>query len=86
MSHFRLEELSVGSKLLVRAKNDWRNASVRSRVEEKIVLNVISPSGRTYTVRRTPISEIEFIGGVAILTAEQKEDWRENLCKQDARW
>ena len=86
MSRVRLEQLTVGSKLLVRSKNDWRDASVRSKMDEKIVLNVKSPSGRTYLLRRTAITEIDLVGDIALLVTERNEDWRQNLYKQDARW
>jgi hypothetical protein len=86
MSQIRLEELCVGSRILIRAKSDWRNASIRSILDEKIILNVISPSGRAYLLRRRPAAEIEFLGNIAVLRTEESDDWRENLCKQDARW
>lgn len=86
MSQLRLDELIVGSRLLIRAKCDWRSASVRSIFEEKVILNVASPSGRTYLLRRTSETTVEFRDGIALLTGHENEDWRANLCKQDARW
>jgi hypothetical protein len=86
MSTVRLDELIVGSKLLVRSRRDWRNASVRAILDEKILLNVVSTSGRTYLLRRKRESEILLMGDIAILPTDKDEDWRHNFCKHDARW
>ncbi len=81
-----LRELSVGTRLLVRSKKDWRAAVVSQFTEEKATLIVCSPSGRTYRLRRCLEVEIIFDGTIPILKIESEEDWRENFSKYDLRW
>ena len=81
-----LGELSIGSRLLIRSKKDWRTAVISQFDEEKATLIVCSPSGRTYRLRRCLKVEIIFDGTIPILKIETGENWRENFTKYDFRW
>lgn len=82
-----LGEMFVGARLLVRAKTDWRAATVSRIGETKITLTVCSPLGRTYRLHRTFDCEIIFDGGIPILVCEDtEENWRENFSPYDLRW
>ena len=81
-----LEKLPVGARLLVRSRIDWRFAAVARIAEEKVVLTVCSPTGRTYRLRRDLDTELVFEGEIPILKIETDEDWRENFTLYDSRW
>jgi hypothetical protein len=81
-----LQSLPIGARLLVRSKKDWRTAAVSKVVEDKIVLTVCSPTGRTYRLWRELNAEIFFEGTVPILKPDLEEDWRENFSLYDSRW
>ena len=81
-----LQQLAVGSKLVVRSKLDWRFASVSKSVEDKIVLTVCSPSGRTYRLRRDLDAAITYEGSIPVLTSDFPEHWRDNFSHYDIRW
>lgn len=81
-----LGEMPLGARLLVRTRIDWRVAVVTRFDDEKVVLSVCSPTGRTYRLRRPSQTEIVFDGSIAILKIEQEENWRENFTKYDFRW
>jgi hypothetical protein len=81
-----LRHLSVGSRLLIRSKTDWRAAVVSQFKEEKATLIVCSPSGRTYRLWRLAEMEIVFDGEIPILKSDLEENWRENFSKYDFRW
>ncbi len=81
-----LQHLAVGSKLVVRSKLDWRFASISKSVEDKIVLTVCSPSGRTYRLRRDHDAVITYEGSIPILTSDYPEHWRDNFSTYDNRW
>lgn len=81
-----LRHLSVGARLLVRSKKDWRTAVVSQLTEDGATLIVCSPSGRTYRLRRNLEVEIVFDGKIPILKIEPEENWRENFTKYDLRW
>lgn len=81
-----LRELPIGARLLIRSKTDWRSAVVCRFNEEKAVLSVCSPTGRTYRLHRVLETEIIFDGFIPILKIETEEDWRENFTKYDFRW
>jgi hypothetical protein len=78
-----IKHLPVGTRLVVQCKKDWRTAVVSAVTEEKVVLQICSPSGRTYRKAcdiETPIASsgaIFFLGEGA---------WRENFVKYDSRW
>ena len=81
-----LMSLTVGSRLLVRSRKDWRFAAVSRVSAEKIVLTVSSPSGRNYRMRPEASREIFMEGLIPILPCEEPDDWRENFCRYDCRW
>lgn len=82
----KLEELSIGSRLLVRSRTDWRHAAVSKIVDERVVLTVCSPTGRTYRLRREFDAEVIVKNTVHILAHDQTDDWRENFSRYDLRW
>ena len=81
-----LNSLPIGARLLVRSKKDWRFAAVSKIVEDKVVLTVCSPSGRTYRLRRELDHEIFFEGSLPILKPDYSDTWRENFSLYDHRW
>ena len=81
-----LRGLSVGTRLLVRSKTDWRTAVISSFDEEKVTLIVCSPSGRTYRLRRKLECEIVFDGKIPLIKSDIEENWRDNFSKYDFRW
>jgi len=76
----------VGSRLLVRSRKDWRFAAVSKIADERVVLTVCSPTGRTYRLRRELDSEITFEGTIPILVYDERENWRDNFGRYDHRW
>lgn len=81
-----LDQLAIGSRLLVRSKADWRFASVAKIVDERIVLTVCSPKGGTYRLRREPGTAILVEGTLHILPYECEDTWRDNFGRYDCRW
>jgi hypothetical protein len=89
-----LAELAVGARLVLRCRKDWRAASI-SAIEDAIVrLNVASPTGHTYRVRRPHDSPLTFDGSIPVLNAGARSShvegeraaWRVALARYDARW
>ena len=81
-----LDQLAVGSRLLVRSRTDWRFAAVSKVADERVVLTVCSPTGRTYRIRREMDSEVIFEDKIPILAHDEDEDWRDNFGRFDRRW
>jgi hypothetical protein len=81
-----LNSLPIGARLLVRSRKDWRTASVSKIVEDRVVLTVCSPTGRTYRLRRELDTEIFFEGIMPILKYDLPENWRDNFTPYDHRW
>lgn len=81
-----LQHLAVGSRLIVRSKLDWRFAAVSKIVEERVVLTVCSPSGRTYRLRRDLDCELMMEGTIPILAYDETDSWRDNFSRYDLRW
>ena len=81
-----LSSLAVGSRLLVRSREDWRFAAVSRLTEDRVVLTVCSPTGRTYRLRREMNSEVLMEGTIPILAYDKPEDWRDNFGRYDHRW
>ena len=81
-----LQQLPVGSRLVVRSKLDWRFAAVSKIVAERVVLTVCSPTGRTYRLRRDLDCELLMEGTIPILTYDGTDNWRDNFSRYDARW
>jgi hypothetical protein len=82
-----LGDLPIGARLVLRCRKDWREAVVSRFDDEKAVLTVGSPSGKTYRVRRPIGSVLQFDGEIPFLNENCDEiEWRENLVKYDLRW
>ncbi|MFN0277636.1 MAG: hypothetical protein ACKVRN_03435 [Pyrinomonadaceae bacterium] len=81
-----LASLAVGSRLLVRSRLDWRFAAVSKVSDDRIVLTVCSPTGRTYRLRREREAQILIEGTIPILPHDKADDWRENFSRYDHRW
>ena len=81
-----LDKLTVGSRLIVRSRTDWRFAAVSRISEERITLTVCSPSGRTYRLWRAHDVELQLEGSIPVLPYETEDTWRDNFCGYDNRW
>ena len=80
-----LGSLPVGARLILRCRADWRTATVASfePALERVVLNVASPTGHTYRVRRPADATLTHDGHLPILGEGQ---WRAGLARYDVRW
>ena len=80
-----LGSLPVGARLILRCRADWRAATVASYEPDaaRVVLNVASPSGHTYRVRRPADAILTHDGHLPILGEGQ---WRAGLARYDVRW
>ena len=81
-----LDQLAIGARLMVRSRTDWRFAAVSKIAEERVVLTVCSPTGRTYRLRRELDTEVILDGQLAILPYESDDTWRDNFGRYDSRW
>lgn len=81
-----LDQLPIGSRLVVRSKVEWRFAAVSKISDERVVLTVCSPTGRTYRLWRDMDSEVFLEGTVPVLLYDEPDDWRENFGRFDRRW
>lgn len=82
----KLASLPIGSRLVVRSRTDWRFAAVSKIADERIVLTVCSPTGRTYRLRREMDTVVAFDGIIPFLIHDEKENWRDNFTRYDVRW
>jgi hypothetical protein len=75
----------VGARLILRCRADWRAATVASFDPDRgrVVLNVASPHGHTYRVRRPADAALIYDGHLAVLGEGQ---WRAGLARYDVRW
>jgi hypothetical protein len=80
-----LGSLPVGARLILRCRADWRAATVASFETQlgRVVLNVASPHGHTYRVRRPADATLAYDGHLPILGEGQ---WRAGLARYDVRW
>jgi hypothetical protein len=80
-----LGSLPVGARLMLRCRADWRAATVAAFEPEsgRVVLNVASPTGHTYRVRRPHDSRLTRDGDVPVLGEGR---WRVSLARYDVRW
>lgn len=80
-----LGSLPTGARLILRCRKDWRAATVAAFESElgRVVLNVASPSGHTYRVRRPADSPLAHDGHLPILG---EGCWRACLARYDVRW
>ncbi|MBK9216712.1 MAG: hypothetical protein IPM59_14170 [Chloracidobacterium sp.] len=81
-----LDQFMIGTRLLVRSRTDWRFAAVSKIAEERVVLTVCSPTGRTYRLRRDLDTEVILEGKLAIIPNEADDTWRDNFGRYDVRW
>ncbi len=81
-----ISDLPIGSRILYRAKDDWRSAVVSKFDEEKATLIVCSPTGRTYRLRRELDAKVLFDGAMPYLKRAARGNWRESLADYDTRW
>ncbi len=81
-----LSELPIGSRLLYRAKDDWRTAVVSKMDQERVIVIVCSPTGRTYRISRDPNARIIFDGSIPVLRSDALGNWRLNFAIYDFRW
>lgn len=81
-----LDQLRVGSRLIVRSRTDWRFAAVSKIVDERVTLTVCSPSGRTYRLRRDLDAAVLMEGTIPILVYDAVDTWRDNFGTYDLRW
>jgi len=81
-----LGSLPTGARLILRCRADWRAATVASFEPElgRVVLNVASPGGHTYRVRRPADSELVADGPFHVLGP--KGSWRACFARYDLRW
>ena len=75
--------LPLGARLMLRCRKDWRDATIVAVSLEKVTLSVISPTGRTYRVRRPPDSPLSLDGPIPVLGEGR---WRVGLARYDTRW
>ena len=80
-----LGALPVGARLILRCRADWRAATVASFEPDlaRVVLNVASPTGHTYRVRRPADAALTYDGHRPVLGEGQ---WRAGLARYDVRW
>ena len=80
-----LGALPVGARLILRCRADWRAATVASFEHEaaRVVLNVASPGGHTYRVRRPADAALAHDGHFPVLGEGR---WRAGLARYDVRW
>lgn len=78
-----LGSLPVGARLILRCRADWRTATVAAFGPERVVLNVASPKGHTYRVRRPLDAALTFDGHLPVLG---EGCWRAGLARYDVRW
>jgi hypothetical protein len=81
-----LDQLPIGSRLLVRSRTDWRFAAVAHISDERVVLTVCSPTGRSYRLRRDKDCEVVFEGKIPLLIQYENDSWRDNFASYDVRW
>ncbi len=81
-----LGSLPTGARLILRCRADWRAATVAAFEPElgRVVLNVASPGGHTYRVRRPADSELTADGPFHLLGP--KGSWRACFARYDLRW
>jgi hypothetical protein len=81
-----LASLPVGARLVMRCRRDWRAATVASVEPDCVRLNVASPTGHTYRVRRPPDAPLTYEGALPLLGEVTPAGWRVALARYDLRW
>jgi hypothetical protein len=80
---YTLSALPLGARLILRCRKDWRDATVIAVSLEAVTLSVMSPTGRTYRLRRPPESPLSYDGSIPVLG---EGHWRTGLARYDSRW
>lgn len=80
-----LGSLPVGARLILRCRADWRAATVAAYEVGlgRVILNVASPKGGTYRVRRPADAALSYDGHVPLLG---EGSWRAAFARYDVRW
>jgi hypothetical protein len=73
----------IGAKLVVQCKKDWRSGVVCAIREDGIVVQINSPTGRTYRKKYPGDTPINIEGAFWIIG---EGSWREGLVSYDIRW
>lgn len=81
-----LAALPVGARLVIRCRRDWRAATVSSIEPDCVRLNVASPTGHTYRLRRPPDAPLTYEGALPLLGEPTPAGWRASLARYDVRW
>lgn len=84
-----LGSLPTGARLILRCRADWRAATVAGFEPDtgRVVLNVASPGGHTYRVRRPADSELTADGPFHVLGPKGTGgSWRACFARYDLRW
>lgn len=81
-----LASLPVGARLVMRCRKDWRVATVSAIEPDCVRLNVASPTGHTYRVRRPHDAPLTYEGALPLLGEVTPAGWRAALARYDARW
>lgn len=82
-SQINLNELPVGSRLIIQCKNDWRMAVVSAVFDESVILQICSPKGRTYRKKYTVETFVSLDGAIPFLG---EGIWKDTFAKYDFRW
>lgn len=78
-----LAQLTIGARLILRCRKDWRDATITSTFDGIVTLSVGSPSGHTYRVRRPSDSPLSIDGSIPVLG---EGHWRMGRVRYDIRW
>lgn len=80
-----LGSLPVGARLILRCRADWRAATIAAYEVGlgRVILNVASPKGGTYRVRRPADAALSYDGHVPLLG---EGAWRAAFARYDVRW
>jgi hypothetical protein len=78
-----LADLPLGSRLIIKCRKDWRYATIAKLILDTAVLQIVSPSGHTYRLRRPTSTPVCYDGEIPLLG---EGSWRGNLARYDERW
>ncbi len=78
-----ISELPTGARLIIQCKKDWRMAVVSAVLEESVILQICSPTGRTYRKKCAVETFVNLDGALPVLG---EGGWRETFAKYDFRW
>jgi hypothetical protein len=81
-----LGELATGTRMLYRAKNEWRQAVISRDFGSKVELTIANPKGRNYRIRKAKDSQIFSIKNILVLMPDYPRLLSGPLAKYDNRW